>query len=263
MGENLNKNTGIKTNDEVGIALSSYLLGNLNLKDNIVLKINTLGDYDSMCRYKHDLMNYLLRYKGDLSDISRLRLERNSLRILDAKDTKDLKILQDAPTLNSFLNHDSRKYYDDVLSSLNNLGINFVEMPKLVRGLDYYCHTVFEFETSCLGSKGAILGGGHYTLSSFNNLNINAVGVAGGIERLMSLLNNNDIDIKDDSKIYCVPIGTKAEAFAPLLIQKLRMKNHNILLEFNISLKERMYRANKLGFDYVDKVYIIPENADC
>ena len=136
------------------------------------------------------LYEVITKYTNDLSEDSRNRLEKNPLRILDSKEECDKLIVEDAPVLKEYLNDESRKFFDDVLKGLSALGIKYVENDRLVRGLDYYSHTAFEFVTTKLGAQGTVLGGGRYDglVEQMGGKSTPGIGWACGMERLSMLL---------------------------------------------------------------------------
>ena len=144
------------------IACGARFLAALGVLDDCVLHVNSLGDGESRAAYRAALINYLEKFGDRLSDDSKMRLKLNPLRILDSKDVGDRTILQDAPQLQDYLNNDSKKHFSALVAALDAAGVAWVFDPLLVRGLDYYCHTAFEFVTNALGAQGTVLGGGRY-----------------------------------------------------------------------------------------------------
>ena len=188
------------------IALSMRLLKNLKI-ENVKLHLNSLGNKEVRRKFEENLVNHLSQYKDELSEDSKMRLEKNPLRILDSKDKNDKKLIEDCLSISEFYDDESKVFFDKVLNYLANFGIDFVIDKKLVRGLDYYSHTVFEIITEELGAQGTIIAGGRYNeLSKFFNEKeeIPSFGCAGGVERLMSL---SKIQIERESKIGLLIIG--------------------------------------------------------
>ena len=172
------------------IVLAYNLIKSLGLEPRVKLEINTLGDQESRDIYRSQLVNYLNDYRDQLSQESKIRLTKNPLRILDSKDPKDREILQNAPKFSEFLNQISQDFFQSVLEGLKALEIPYRHNEKLVRGLDYYCHTAFEFTTEELGTQGTILAGGRYDglFPMMGGPLIPSVGWAGGIERFAMML---------------------------------------------------------------------------
>src|SRR5215467_13387572 len=171
------------------IEIGAEVLRELGLLDRTVLELNTLGDSASRRAYRSALIDYFSRYAAELSEDSRRRLEVNPLRILDSKDENDRRISAGVPSFDQYLNDESRKFFSRVRAGLDHLGIAYQLSPRLVRGLDYYCHTAFEFVTEHLGSQGTVLGGGRYDglMSLLGGPETPGVGWAAGIERLAML----------------------------------------------------------------------------
>ena len=170
------------------ISAADNFLKNLGVK-NLTLEINSLGDYSARKEYTKALVQYFSKYKNDLSDDSKIRLEKNPLRILDSKDSKDKELIANAPVMSDFWNKESEEFYAQLLGHLDAIGIRYKQNKSLVRGLDYYAHTVFEFTTNELGAQGTVLAGGRYDklIKQMGGDDIPAVGFAAGIERLMEL----------------------------------------------------------------------------
>jgi histidyl-tRNA synthetase len=227
------------------VALGHHILDELGLGSKATLEINSLGDTESRQTYRAKLVEYLSRFEKDLSDDSRARLTRNPLRILDSKEERDRKIVADAPLLGDSLNAASRTFFDAVLAGLATLGIPARVNPRLVRGLDYYCHTAFEFTTTELGAQGTVLAGGRYDglFEMMGGQSTPGIGFAAGIERLSMLL---DGGAAAPRPIAMVPVGAEAEAEVLKLTQTLRRAGFAVDLGFGGNLGRRMKRADKL-----------------
>ena len=197
---------------EVIACANTFLRYKLKLQD-VSLEINTLGDVDSRYRYREKLVAYFESYKHDLSEESRIRLEKNPLRILDSKQEEDKNIVADAPLFEDSLTEESEKRFEMVKEYLEKLGILFVVSPRLVRGLDYYSDTVFEFTTTKLGSQATVLAGGRYNglVKQMGGGDIAGVGWAAGIERLMLLHAQQYSDFEND-KPYLVVVNCSDDA---------------------------------------------------
>ncbi len=172
------------------IALASDLLADLGIGDKTTLELNTLGDSESRGAYRKVLVDYFSAHKGDLSDDSKARLERNPLRILDSKDAGDRDLIERAPRMADYLNSVSADFFAGVREGLDRIGITYAVNDRLVRGLDYYTHTAFEFTTTFLGAQGAVIAGGRYDglIEQMGGKSTPGIGWAGGIERLGMLL---------------------------------------------------------------------------
>ncbi|MGI4800141.1 MAG: histidine--tRNA ligase, partial [Janthinobacterium lividum] len=172
------------------IALGWHILTVLGIADSVVLELNTLGDATSRDAYRAALVAYFTAHKESLSSDSLNRLEHNPLRILDSKDEGDKALVRDAPTIQPSLTTEAAAFYDGLKTHLGRFGVPFRENPRIVRGLDYYSHTAFEFVTDQLGAQGTVMGGGRYDglMQQMGGPAIPAVGWAAGVERLSMLL---------------------------------------------------------------------------
>lgn len=228
------------------IALGAHVLDALGVRDRTKLELNTLGDSASRHAYREVLVEYLDDHRDALSEDSRDRLGRNPLRILDSKDEGDRRIVDRAPVYSDHLNDESRAFFAAVREGLDALGIGYVINPRLVRGLDYYCHTAFEFTTDALGAQGAVLAGGRYDglIGQMGGPETPGIGWAGGIERLSMLM--GDIPAAQ-AVVAIVPVGESAESRALGLANELRRAGIAVDLGYRGNLSRRMKRANKIG----------------
>ncbi len=231
--------------DVEAIALGHHILSDLGLADKVTLEINSLGDTESRHLYRERLVAYLSQFKDRLSEDSKIRLDKNPLRILDSKDEGDRSIVADAPLLGDSLNYASRAFFDSVLAGLAALGIPAQVNPRLVRGLDYYSHTAFEFTTTALGAQGTVLAGGRYDglFELMGGPATPGIGWAAGIERLSMLIEGAAAEPRP---IAFVPMGAAAELEALRLSQSLRHAGFNIDLGYAGNMKSRMRRAGKV-----------------
>jgi histidyl-tRNA synthetase len=172
------------------LVMADQLLKELGIADGVTLMLNTLGDGASRDAWRAALVEYFRAVKGELSEDSQERLERNPLRILDSKDPRDQAFLGDVPKIDDFLSGEAQEFFGKVTSGLDAAGVEWTRAPALVRGLDYYRHTAFEFVTDRLGAQGTVLGGGRYDglMESLGGPPTPAVGWAAGIERLAMLV---------------------------------------------------------------------------
>ncbi|GBR30377.1 histidine--tRNA ligase [Gluconobacter kondonii] len=232
--------------DAETIAMAQDILRELGLGDHVTLELNTLGDLASRQAWREALVAYFRDHADALSEESRVRLEANPLRILDSKSEQDRKLLDDAPAFADYLNDESRKFWDTLRDSLQAFGVDFVENPRIVRGLDYYSHTAFEFVTSKLGAQGTVLAGGRYEglVEQMGGPAIPAIGWAGGIERLAMLL---DSAPELPAGITLVPMGDPAVLKAASLARALRSAGLRAEIETRGNLKKRMERVVKSG----------------
>ena len=172
------------------ISLSNNILNELLPKSKIKLHINSLGDKKTLIDFKKSLTKYFNTHKKKLSEESIKKIETNPLRILDSKNEEDVEISISSPKINEYLTDEAKKHYEDIKRSLNILEIDFEENTNLVRGLDYYCNTVFEYKSDNLGSQDTLLGGGRYDglIKVLGGPNIPGIGWAAGIERIALLM---------------------------------------------------------------------------
>src|SRR6185295_12284527 len=228
------------------IAVGSAILRELGVLDRTVLEINTLGDSESRNAYRGVLVDYLLGHKARLSKESIDRLDRNPLRILDSKDEGDQAIVADAPVYTDHLNAASRSFFDAVKQGLDATGIAYQINPRLVRGLDYYCHTCFEFTAAELGAQKTVMAGGRYDglVEMMGGPPTPGVGWASGIERVAMMLAAGN---EAPHPIAVIPIGEGATALAARITETLRSAGHAVDLGFSGNLAKRMKRANKLN----------------
>jgi histidyl-tRNA synthetase len=226
------------------IAAGAHILDRLGVLQHTTLELNSLGDAESRAAYRSALVDYLRGHIDRLSADSRARLDRNPLRILDSKDEGDIAIVRGAPQLKEFLNERSRVFFDTVRRGLDKLGIGQVWNPYLVRGLDYYAHTAFEFKTDKLGAQGAVLAGGRYDglIAQMGGPELPGVGWAAGIERLAMLLERAP---EATRPVAIVPIGPEAEQAALGLSAELRRAGIVVELGYRGNVSKRMKDANK------------------
>ena len=231
------------------IALGAQILAELGLAEHVVLELNSLGDPASRRAYRDELVKYLARYRDDLSEDSRDRLERNPLRILDSKDPRDREILVGAPSLADSLNEASRAFFAEVRAGLDALGIAYRINPALVRGLDYYTHTAFEFTTTELGAQGAVLAGGRYDglVATMGGPDTPGIGWAAGVERLAMLLAETP---ETPRPIAVIPIGDDATLPAMQLAEELRRAGHYVEFGLRGKVGQRLKRAAQQNARY-------------
>ncbi len=228
------------------IACGAAILDSLGILERTELELNTLGDTDSRTAYRQALVDYFSGHKEALSADSLDRLDRNPLRILDSKDEGDRKLVADAPVFSDYLNQESQDFFATVRQGLDDIGIRYRLNPRLVRGLDYYCHTAFEFTTTELGSQGAVMAGGRYDglIEMMGGPSTPGVGWAAGIERLSMLASE---PAQPTRPVALVPMGEAAERQAVKLAETLRGAGIQVDLAFGGNMKRRMKRADKVN----------------
>ena len=228
------------------IAAGWDILVRLGIHDGVVLEINTLGDAESRDRYRAALVAHFEAHRGALSEDSLVRLEKNPMRILDSKDEGDKRIVATAPTITPHLSDAARDFYQAVLKHLATLGVPTRENPRIVRGLDYYSHTAFEFVTDRLGAQGTVMAGGRYDglVEEMGGPATPSVGWAAGVERLSMLLAAAPAAPRP---VAVIPVSEAQEAAALALIRTLREAGVVAEIAYKGNLKRRMERANKLS----------------
>jgi len=228
------------------IALGWRILQALGIAERVTLELNTLGDPESRIAYRDALVGYFSARKSELAEDSQRRLQTNPLRILDSKDPGDIRINADAPPFEDYVNDASRAFFARARDGLDGLGIAYQLNPRLVRGLDYYTHTVFEFVTTDLGAQGTVLAGGRYDglVELMGGPAMAGVGWAAGIERLAMMIDEPPLPPRP---IALVPIGEAAEARVVVLAEQLRDAGLVVDLGYSGNVQRRMRRADRIG----------------
>lgn len=236
--------------DAETISMASKLLEELGLTNDITLELNSLGCTESRAKYQLALIEYFKKYENELSNDSKHRLEKNPLRILDSKDERDKKLAENAPIITSYYTKDAAKYFNEVKSYLDILDVKYYINPRLARGLDYYCHTAFEFITNKLGAQGTLLAGGRYDglTKLMGGEEIPAIGFAAGIERL-ALMGNFKPEKARPTII--MPIGEESFNYCIVLAKQLRNKNIITTISSCGKLNKRMQNAISCNAKYV------------
>jgi histidyl-tRNA synthetase len=233
------------------LALAFDILNKVGLMGKIQLEINSLGDPESRKKHRDLLVSYLQDFQKDLSPDSQVRLQKNPLRILDSKDANDQKILVNAPLLKDCLNDYSKEFFHQVLEGLKALNIPFKQSDRLVRGIDYYTHTVFEFVTTELGSQGTVLAGGRYDglVEQMGGPKTPGVGWASGIERLALMLDPS-LTKTDFKTVAVIAADEKSETKCLEISHSLRLKGLKVEMPAGGNVGKKMKRANKVGAHY-------------
>jgi histidyl-tRNA synthetase len=228
------------------IALADAILKKLEVRELCQFEINSIGDAASRASYREALVLYLSRFEAELSEESQKRLKTNPLRILDSKSEADQKILKEAPNLGDHLNEESKQRFTEILIGLDRLQIRYTVNPRLVRGLDYYSHVVFEFKTNALGAQDAVLSGGRYDtlIETMGGPATPGIGWAAGIERL-SLL--SPLQPKTNSVIVVIPVHNEVEREAFELALNLRRQGFAADIGYSGNMSKRMKKANQKG----------------
>ena len=231
------------------ILLADDILKKIFLNKKIKLVINSLGDKDTLKKFKHYLSVYFEKNKSKLSIDSLNRIESNPLRILDSKNKNDNDVSQEAPKISDFYSEEAKNKFEDIKNLLTNHSVEFEVNHSLVRGLDYYCHTVFEFKSNELGSQDTLIGGGRYDglTKTLGGPDIPGVGWAGGVERIMMLIEK---DIKVQQKIHLVVMKEDFRSYGLDILNKLRKNNISVFFDYKYNLKKSLSFANNVNARY-------------
>jgi histidyl-tRNA synthetase len=231
------------------LSLGDQLLRELGIHEGVTLQLNTLGDAETRDAWRSALVEYFEAHRGSLSEDSLARLERNPLRILDTKDPKERPIAAAAPSIDDYLTDEASDFFGQVTAGLDAAGVKWVRNSRLVRGLDYYRHTAFEFVTDRLGAQGTVIAGGRYDglIEALGGPHTPAVGWAAGIERLGMMI---DAPKPEAATVAVVPLGEKAEAAAQGIVAGLRREGVAADMAYRGNMKKRLSRANASGAKY-------------
>jgi histidyl-tRNA synthetase len=228
------------------LTLADQLLRELGVADGVTLQLNTLGDGATRDAWRQALVAHFEGARDALSPESVERLAKNPLRILDSKDPRDRPIADAAPEIDAYMSAEAGAFFDAVVKGLDAAGVAWTRNARLVRGLDYYRHTAFEFVTDRLGAQGTVLGGGRYDglIETLGGPPTPAVGWAAGIERLAML-----IDLPDPERIdvALVPMGEAAQAAATAILATLRRAGIAADMAYKGNMKKRMQKADASG----------------
>lgn len=228
------------------LVLADQLLHELGISDGVTLQLNTLGDAETRDAWRAALITHFGQHRGDLSAESQDRLERNPLRILDSKDPKDRPIADAAPDIDAYLTSEAGAFFESVTRGLDAAGVAWTRNARLVRGLDYYRHTAFEFVTDRLGAQGTVLAGGRYDglIGALGGNETPGVGWAAGVERLAMLLDEPAAERID---AVIVPMGEAAEGRATGILADLRRAGIAADMAFKGNMKRRLAKADAQG----------------
>ncbi len=237
------------------ISLAYSVITRLGLK-NTELNINSIGCPECRAKYREALKAYFEPHRDELCDTCKERLDKNPMRLLDCKSKEDQEIAKDAPLITEYLCDECADHFGKVKEYLGLMGIEYKINPKIVRGLDYYTRTVFEFLTTDIGSQAAVCAGGRYDglVESLGGKPTPALGFGMGLERIILTMESQGLDFAQDGgcELYIAPMGDKAAAYAAGLIAKLR--DMGVYAEYDLigrSLKAQMKYADKIGAKFV------------
>lgn len=232
------------------IALGHQILKTLGLEDRICLEINSLGNIVSRDAYRKALVDYLQDHRAELSEDSQTRLHKNPLRVLDSKADQDKTIVQNAPIYRDYLDNESQDFFAQVLMGLDHLGLKYKRNDRLVRGLDYYGHTAFEFVSTELGAQGTVIGGGRYNglVKAMGGPDLPAVGWGAGLDRLV-LLSKTPPALP--SSVVIVPVADentdKIQTASLQIMQLLRANQISADMGYSGNMSKRLKKAHKKG----------------
>lgn len=236
------------------LLMTARLWRELGIYSHVSLQINSLGTAESRANHRSDLVKFLIERKASLDEDSLRRLDKNPLRILDSKNVNTQRAIADAPRLIDYLDEESKAHFDHIKAVLDSAGIRYEVNPKLVRGLDYYCHTVFEWVTDSLGAQGTICAGGRYDglIEELGGKPTQAIGFAMGLERLVLLLDELNVvptEIFDTLDVYLLAVGNvQMQAFE--LSESIRDTLPGLKLQVHCgggSFKNQMKKADRSG----------------
>ncbi|AZG72597.1 histidine--tRNA ligase [Shewanella livingstonensis] len=246
------------------LMLSARLWDLLGIKEHVALELNTLGDPAERAAYRDALIAFLEQHKDKLDEDSQRRMYSNPLRVLDSKDQQVQALLADAPALMDYLGEETKTHFSTLCELLDAVGIQYTINPRLVRGLDYYNRTVFEWVTTSLGSQGTVLAGGRYDglVGQLGGKDTPAVGFAMGLERIVLLLETLELtsDIAAEVDIYVTAMGDNCVVEAIKVAQELRQQLPTLKVMSHCgggNFKKQMKRADKSGAQFA---LIIGEN---
>ena len=232
------------------IVLANDILKTLLPNSKLILNLNTLGEKNNLTKYRNHLSKYFDDYKTKLSKESREKIQTNPLRILDSKNDDDIEISKNAPIIFEFISNEQKKHFSEIKKGLDFLKISYNENFRLVRGLDYYCGTVFEFKSSDLGSQDTLLGGGRYDglISLLGGPDIPGIGWAAGIERISMLMDS----IEDKSKrIHLAITNQNFNLHLQTLIKFLQENQISFYWNYKYNLKKSLSKANDDNSNFV------------
>jgi histidyl-tRNA synthetase len=232
------------------LVMADQLLKELGISDGVTLQLNTLGDTESRDAWRAALIAYFNDHRDVLSEDSMKRLEHNPLRILDSKDPDDRGIAYAAPRIDEFMSGEAKDFFGAVAAGLDAAGVAWERNAQLVRGLDYYRHTAFEFVTDRLGAQGTVLGGGRYDglIENLGGKATPAVGWAAGIERLAMLV---DAPAAENVDVAIIPVSDGQQLLATEIASHFRRSGRSAELAYRGNLKKRLAKANHIGARWV------------
>jgi histidyl-tRNA synthetase len=238
------------------ILLADKIIKKILPNHKINLHINSLGDKNTLILFKKELSSYFKKKSNNLSEESQNKVLSNPLRILDSKNIDDQEINKESPKISDFFSREESDKFINIQKLLKEASVEYTLNPNLVRGLDYYCHTVFEFKSSKLGAQDTLIGGGRYNglIKLLGGPDIPGIGWAGGIERLILLMNNGN---ETNNKVYFILMDKKFESYGLKIINELRKNDVKVHFDYKYNLKKSLSKANQSN---IENVVIIGEN---
>ncbi len=235
-------------NDLEVILLAEKFLSEIGIRDKLVLEINTLGNEQSRSLYNKSLKEFLINNSTSLSETSKKRLQKNPLRILDSKESEDQEIITKSPDIKNYLDPESKNFFESLLNGLDKLKIKYKLNRFLVRGLDYYNHTAFEYKTNEIKSQNTVLAGGRYDglIKSFGGDDLGGVGWAAGVERIV--LNSLNLKNEEDRMICIFSTNEYLDIEILKILNDIKIKKKiQISILSSGNLKKKFSKANKIG----------------
>ncbi|EWH12349.1 histidyl-tRNA synthetase [Catenovulum agarivorans DS-2] len=238
------------------IAMTARFWQEFGIADKVKLELNSLGSNEERAEYRDALVNFLQKHESILDEDCKRRMVSNPLRVLDTKNADIQAVLKDAPSLSDYFGDESKAHFEGLCARLEALGIEYTINSRLVRGLDYYNHTVFEWVTDSLGAQGTVCAGGRYDglVEQLGGKSTPAVGFAMGLERLVLLMETLglDKDVRKAVDVFVVMLGEQAELKAPAVIEQLRDCLPDVRIQLNCgggNFKKQFKKADKSGAD--------------
>ena len=236
------------------ICAAQSIIDRLGLSQ-IRLELNSIGCPECRAKYNQALREYFGQFKDRLCDTCLSRLEKNPMRLLDCKSPQDQELAKDAPKITDYLCEECESHFSEVKRYLDSAGVEYTINPKIVRGLDYYTKTVFEFVTDCIGAQGTVCGGGRYDglIEELGGKHMPSLGFAMGLERLLMVMDAQGVEIPEDDKcaLYIATMGDDAKVKAFELLKRVR--ECGLIAETDVvgrGLRAQMKYADKIGAKY-------------
>lgn len=236
------------------ICAAQSIIDRLGLSQ-IRLELNSIGCPDCRAKYNQALREYFGQFKDRLCETCLSRLEKNPMRLLDCKSPQDQELAKDAPKITDYLCEECENHFSEVKRYLDSAGVEYTINPKIVRGLDYYTKTVFEFVTDCIGAQGTVCGGGRYDglIEELGGKHMPSLGFAMGLERLLMVMDAQGVEIPEDDKcaLYIATMGDDAKVKAFELLKRVR--ECGLIAETDVvgrGLRAQMKYADKIGAKY-------------